>query len=94
VHRVQWHPTQVDRWVVEGEVLERRLRYRSARELARRVASIFDAVRSIEPETLRDEVTKIVRGGSVVALPGVIQRVPDAAVARVRPERGGRAADE
>lgn len=91
VHRVQWHPTQVDRWLVQGEVLERRLRYRSARELARRIASIFDAVRSIEPQTLRDEVARIVGGAP---LPGVIHRVPNGVVEHAWTRPGTRAADE
>lgn len=76
VHSVDWHPTQTDRWVVEGEVLERRLRFRSCRELARRIASVYDAAVSIEPEALRDEVARIVRGNSAPQLPGVMQRVP------------------
>lgn len=94
VHRVQWHPTQMDRWLVDGEVLERRVRYRSCRELARRIASIFDAVRGIEPAELRDEVARIVGGSSVLALPGVMQRVPEARGQREGPDRASRAADE
>ena len=56
LHRVQWHPREVDTWIVEGEVLERRIPYRSRREFARRVLTVIDAVESIEPRALRDEV--------------------------------------
>lgn len=76
VYRVQWHPSQVDHWIEPGEVLERRFAYRSCRELARRIASVFDGVGTIEPPALRQEVQTIVAGMQRVALPGVIARVP------------------
>lgn len=75
VSRVQWHPTQADRWIEPGELLERRVAYRSCRELARRIASVFDGVRSIEPAALRDEVAAIVSGARAVVLPPPKHRV-------------------
>ena len=39
-----WHPAQHDTWVIEGELLERRLPYRSCRELARRLATVADGL--------------------------------------------------
>lgn len=92
VHPVRWHPGQVDRWIVEGKVLERRLRYRSCRELARRVVSIYDGVVRIEPAALRDEVLRIVRGPDI--LPAVIHRRVDAARRHDATDLVGHAADE
>jgi predicted DNA-binding transcriptional regulator YafY len=92
LHRVVWHPGQVDRWLVEGKVLERRLRYRSCRELARRVASIYDGVVRIEPEALRDEVMRIARGSELP--PAVMQRRLDATPGPAAPHPVGHAADE
>lgn len=56
VHSMQFHPSQEDRWIEEGELLERRVPYASCREFARRVLMIIDAVESIEPEPLREQV--------------------------------------
>lgn len=81
VHRVRWHPEQRDRWLVPNEVLERSVAYRSARELARRVASVFDGVRTLEPADLRDEVAAILRGYAE-QLPAVLHRVPPSPLRR------------
>jgi predicted DNA-binding transcriptional regulator YafY len=86
LHRVQWHPSQVDRWIVVGETLERRLRYRSCRELARRIASVHDAVGSIEPAELREEVERIVRGREVLPA-AAMQRVTSTPRSRRRASR-------
>ncbi len=88
VARTVWHPDQKDAWLVEGEVLERRLAYRSCRELARRLASVLDGVEAIEPEELRAEVEALVskrahgaiepereRENPGAELPGVMYRV-------------------
>ena len=56
VHSMQFHPSQQDTWIVDGELLERRVAYGSCREFARRVLSIIDAVESIEPAALREQV--------------------------------------
>ena len=56
VHTMQWHPSQRDAWIVEDEVLERRVAYASCREFARRVLMVIDAVESIEPAELREQV--------------------------------------
>ena len=56
VNSMIWHPRQEDRWLEEGQVLERRLPYRSCRELARRLLSLGDAVRQIDPPALREQV--------------------------------------
>ena len=56
LHRVRWHPAQHDEWLEANELLERRLPYRSCRELARRLLSLGSAVVAIEPPALRDEV--------------------------------------
>lgn len=53
---VMWSPAQRDRWIEPDELLERVVPYRSCREMARRVLSILDAVISIEPPALREEV--------------------------------------
>jgi predicted DNA-binding transcriptional regulator YafY len=54
-----WHPKQEDTWLVEGSRLERRLPYRSCRELARRLAGVADGIESIEPRELLIEVTSL-----------------------------------
>jgi predicted DNA-binding transcriptional regulator YafY len=51
-----WDPGQVDTWIEDGELLERRVSYRSCRELARRLISLGDALESVEPETLREAI--------------------------------------
>jgi predicted DNA-binding transcriptional regulator YafY len=56
VHRQSWDAGQVDRWLTDKELLERRLPYRSCRELARRLLSLGDAIESIEPPALRQAV--------------------------------------
>jgi predicted DNA-binding transcriptional regulator YafY len=70
VHSMQWHPSQRDVWIDEGELLERRVAYSSCREFARRVLMIIDAVESVEPAELREQVRanisafeKAARGG-------------------------------
>lgn len=56
VHSLRWDPAQEDHWVEDGELLVRRLPYRSCRELARRLLSLGGAVESIEPAALRHQV--------------------------------------
>jgi predicted DNA-binding transcriptional regulator YafY len=58
---VVWHPEQRDRWIERGKLLERRVPYRSCREMARRVLSVLDGVESVAPEELRAEVDRAVR---------------------------------
>lgn len=53
-----WHPEQTDVWIRPGELLERRVPYHSCRELARRLLSLGEAIDSIEPTALRDEVLR------------------------------------
>jgi predicted DNA-binding transcriptional regulator YafY len=62
VSKVWWHPAQRDTWG-DGGVLERRLAYRSCRELARRIVSVIDGVVGMEPAELRDEVGRLLRAG-------------------------------
>lgn len=56
VHHNLWDPGQEDHWIVEGQLLERRMAYRSCRELARRLLSLGDALVHVEPEALRSAV--------------------------------------
>ncbi|KIG15555.1 Transcriptional regulator, DeoR family protein [Enhygromyxa salina] len=56
VHHNVWDPGQQDTWIEEGELLERRVAYRSCRELARRLLSLGDALESIAPDELREVV--------------------------------------
>ena len=56
IHRLRWHPAQVDRWIEAGELLEREVPYRSCRELARRLLSLGDALERVEPAELREAV--------------------------------------
>lgn len=56
VHHNIWDPGQRDEWIEAGELLERRVDYRSCRELARRLLSLGDAIESIEPDELREAV--------------------------------------
>jgi predicted DNA-binding transcriptional regulator YafY len=56
VHHNVWDPGQQDVWIEEGELLERRVAYRSCRELARRLLSLGDALESIAPDELREVV--------------------------------------
>ena len=51
-----WHAEQEDRWLEPGELLERRVPYRSCRELARRLLSLGDALVGVEPAELRAEI--------------------------------------
>lgn len=53
---VIWHPSQRDQWLEPRTLLERRVPYRSCRELARRLLMIIDAVECIEPPELRKQV--------------------------------------
>lgn len=70
VSMMRWHPTQHDVWLVPGEVLERCVRYRSCRELARRLASFGDAIASIAPGELCAEVHRIASAATQVAVAG------------------------
>lgn len=56
VHHNLWDPGQSDTWIEDGELLERRVDYRSCRELARRLLSLGDALVAIEPAELREAV--------------------------------------
>jgi len=55
------HPQQESRWLEPNEVLERRVPYRSRRELARRLLSIIDGLVMVEPEELRLELSGYVK---------------------------------
>jgi predicted DNA-binding transcriptional regulator YafY len=55
---VRWHDKQDDHWLVEGELLEREVPYRSCREFARRLLSLGAGVEAIEPAALREEVQR------------------------------------
>jgi predicted DNA-binding transcriptional regulator YafY len=57
VHPNIWDPGQQDTWIEDGELLERRVSYRSCRELARRLLSLGDALESVEPAELREAIT-------------------------------------
>jgi predicted DNA-binding transcriptional regulator YafY len=61
VHHNVWDPGQQDTWIEDGELLERRMAYRSCRELARRLLSLGDALESIEPAELREAVCEHAR---------------------------------
>ncbi|MEZ4381085.1 MAG: WYL domain-containing protein [Nannocystaceae bacterium] len=62
VARMMWDPGQEDRWIEEGELLERKFPYHSCRELARRLLFHADGLEKIEPEELREEVVAFSRG--------------------------------
>ncbi len=62
VARMLWDPGQEDRWIEEGELLERKVPYHSCRELARRLLFHADGLEMIEPEELRREVDSFARG--------------------------------
>jgi predicted DNA-binding transcriptional regulator YafY len=62
VHPNIWDPGQRDTWIEDGELLERRVAYRSCRELARRLLSLGDAVVAVEPEELRVAILAHARG--------------------------------
>lgn len=59
VASMRWHPKQLDSWLTPDEELERRLPYRSCREMARRIVAVGDGLVSVEPAALRDEVRRI-----------------------------------
>ena len=59
VSMTRWHPTQRDVWLTPHELLERRMPYRSCRELARRLMSFADAIEFVGPDELRDELAAI-----------------------------------
>jgi predicted DNA-binding transcriptional regulator YafY len=56
VHPNVWDPGQRDAWIEDGQLLERRVSYRSCRELARRLLSLGDALESVEPAELREAI--------------------------------------
>lgn len=62
-HAACWHPSQVDTWIEKGALLERRLRYRSCRELARRLVSVADGLETVEPDELHAEVLRLLQAG-------------------------------
>ncbi|MCA9690630.1 MAG: WYL domain-containing protein [Nannocystaceae bacterium] len=62
VRNMQWDAGQEDRWIEEGDLLERRVPYNSCREFARRLLSIVDGLEGIEPAELREEVISRTRG--------------------------------
>ncbi len=51
-----WDDSQEDHWSADMTVLERRVEYRSCREFARRLLSLGDALLSVEPRALHEEV--------------------------------------
>ena len=61
VAATRWHEAQEDRWVKKNEVLERRFRYESRRETARRLLGLGAALEHIEPASLRDALAQHVR---------------------------------
>lgn len=74
VARMMWDAGQEDRWIEDGELLERRVPYHSIREFARRLLGIADGLESIEPKELRDEVIAHARG--LLGRLGVSERTP------------------
>jgi predicted DNA-binding transcriptional regulator YafY len=56
---IAWHSAEENVWLEPGELLQRTIRYRSCRELARRLISMIDGIDSIEPAALRDEVAAL-----------------------------------
>lgn len=58
---ITWNENQKDEWLKEGELLRRTLPYRSCRELARKLISVADGLREIEPEELAEAVVAIAR---------------------------------
>lgn len=63
VGSLTWHPDQADVWHEDGTVLERRVPYRSCRELARRLVAVADGLVSIEPPALRAAVIRVAEDG-------------------------------
>lgn len=59
--RIEWNPAQRDRGPGSEGVLERSVPYRSRREFARKLLSYADAIVSIEPPDLREEVMTAVK---------------------------------
>lgn len=53
----RWHSAEVVKQIGDGDLFERSVPYRSRREFARKLLSVIDAVVSIEPQELEDEVT-------------------------------------
>ncbi|MCA9683184.1 MAG: WYL domain-containing protein, partial [Myxococcales bacterium] len=74
VHHNVWDPGQEDRWVEDGQLLERRVSYRSCRELARRLLSLGDALVAIEPRELRDTVLSHARAMLALEVAGPIAK--------------------
>lgn len=54
VEHIVWHSDQADTW--DGDVLIRRVSYRSCREFARRLLSIADGLAVVEPAELREQL--------------------------------------
>jgi predicted DNA-binding transcriptional regulator YafY len=63
VGSLAWHPDQTDIWHEDGDMLERRVPYRSCRELARRLVAVADGLVSVEPPALRAAVLRVAEEG-------------------------------
>lgn len=53
---IRWHHDQNDRWDIDGEVLFRRVHYRSCRAFARRLLHVIDGLEILGPRELSDQV--------------------------------------
>jgi predicted DNA-binding transcriptional regulator YafY len=100
VHPTIWHPHQEDRWIVQGELLERMVPYRSCRELARRVLAILDGIESIAPAALREHVDaiataharRVTSAASLAHEPAASTLLPAAPLSRARRRTAPRSA--
>lgn len=66
VAATRWHEDQRDTWLKRNELLERRFRYESRRETARRLLGLGDALEHVEPAALREALAEHVRALSRV----------------------------
>ena len=66
VASLRWHPRQKDTWLVPNDLLERRLDYRSCRELARRIVGLGDGLEAVEPVELGKAVAALAASASAV----------------------------
>ncbi|RMG94163.1 MAG: WYL domain-containing protein [Deltaproteobacteria bacterium] len=67
--RTRMHPKQRDRWIAEGEVLERTVPYRSCREFARRLLPLGSALVAVAPRELAEEVRGHAEALARIAVP-------------------------
>lgn len=86
IAHIAWHPEETNTWIVPGELLERRVAYRSCREFARRLMPVLDGIEALAPDELRAEVDGLIRRYTERTAIAPEADLPSGALHRVVPE--------